>query len=66
MSEFNQHDLYDLLNRNRPLWVYKVDLSNADLTYAILEGAVLVSSNLAGANLYRANLKGERIWASQI
>jgi hypothetical protein len=32
MSEFAQHELYDLLNRNRPLWLFGIDLSNATLS----------------------------------
>jgi len=64
MSAFNPNDLYDLLNRNRPLWLLNIDLSDAVLTGANLQGANLQGANLTGTKLDSANLQGADCAAS--
>ncbi len=48
--------IYDLLNRPRPLWLVKIDLSGADLTNSNLFDANLTGVNLRKADLSRSDL----------
>ena len=56
MTELTAWQLYDLLNRPRPLWLAGCDLSGAYLKGANLSGADLQECNLTGANLSGADL----------
>ena len=56
MSEFTKKELYDLLNRQGPLWLVGIDLSEANLVGANLYEANLTEANLSGANLTGADL----------
>ena len=46
MAEFTRFEIYQLLNGNQPLWLGKVDLSEADLRGAVLRGAIFNWSKL--------------------
>lgn len=55
--ELTQYQLYDLMNRPGPLWLAKIDLSEANLEFANLKGANLYNANLRNADLRGANLE---------
>ncbi len=55
--ELTQYQLYDLINRPGPLWLAKIDLSEANLEFANLKGANLYHANLRNADLRGANLE---------
>ncbi|MGA2504957.1 MAG: pentapeptide repeat-containing protein [Anaerolineales bacterium] len=61
--QFTSNELYDLINRPGPLWLFGADLSwanlrGANLTSANLSMANLLGTSLNGANLSKANLTG--------
>jgi uncharacterized protein YjbI with pentapeptide repeats len=39
MTELTQYQIYDLLNRPGPLWLFGIDLAKASLSGADLSGA---------------------------
>ncbi|MCK4976219.1 MAG: pentapeptide repeat-containing protein, partial [Anaerolineales bacterium] len=51
MSNFTKFQIYDLLNRPRPLWLVKVDLSETNLWMADLS-----ECNLSWADISRSDL----------
>ncbi len=54
--QFTSNELYNLINRPGPLWLFGADLSWATLRGVNLAGANLSMSNLHGASLNGANL----------
>ena len=56
MSELTRKEIFDLLNRPRPLWLNEIDLSGAMLCGARLRGANLSKADLSGADLSGASL----------
>jgi uncharacterized protein YjbI with pentapeptide repeats len=63
--DFTRYELYDLINREGPLWLRRANLDGAYLDGANLTGADLYMASLAGAYLYGANLAGANLsWAN--
>jgi uncharacterized protein YjbI with pentapeptide repeats len=54
--QFTSNELYDLINRPGPLWLF-----GADLSWAYLRGANLASANLGSANLLGTSLNGANL-----
>ena len=56
MSTLTNFQIYDLVNRPRPLWLVKIDLSDAALYWVNLS-----ECNLSMANLSKATLDGAEL-----
>ena len=62
MSSLTNYQLYDLLNRPKPLWLVKIDLSEislwmADLSECNLSWADLSRSDLSWSNLIKGKFR---------
>ena len=54
MTQLTPYQIYDLWNRQRPLWLVKIDLSDASLWLVDLSGSDLSWANLSRSDLSRA------------
>ena len=76
MTYLTAYQIYDLLNRPHPLWLVKIDFSDAtlwgadlsrsNLSLASLIRADLSLSNLSASNLSRANLQMANLYEADL